>query len=138
MGQRGFTTATSDGRRFKAQSDVNPGAVIRNCSAPPSQQTGISNHRKLERQITRTSANARLPPAGVQSLPNNPRNTQFHNKDVCPVLKPGKKMFQVTANVGAAGDPKASMGSYSQAYGTICKSALQSLPILKSSQSQEQ
>ncbi|KAK2512501.1 Mapk15 [Columba guinea] len=119
-------------------SKVNSGAVIRNGSAPPSQQTGISNNRRPERQITRTSANARLPPAGVQNLPNNPRNTQLHNKDVCPVLKPSKKMFQITANMGAAGDPKASMGSYSQAYGTICKSALQSLPILKSSQSQEQ
>jgi len=47
-------------------------------------------------------------------------------------------MFQITANMGAAGDPKASMGSYSQAYGTICKSALQSLPISKSSQQHEQ
>lgn len=47
-------------------------------------------------------------------------------------------MFQITANVGAAGDPKASMGSYSQAYGTIYKSALQSLPISKSSQQHEQ
>ncbi|KAK2546193.1 Mapk15 [Columba livia] len=117
---------------------VNSGAVIRNGSAPPSQQIGISHNRRPERQITRTSANAWLPPAGVQNLPNNLRNTQFHNKDVCPVLKPSKKMFQITANMGAAGDPKASMGSYSQAYGTICKSALQSLPILKSSQSQEQ
>uniref|UniRef100_A0A8B9VSU7 mitogen-activated protein kinase n=1 Tax=Anas zonorhyncha TaxID=75864 RepID=A0A8B9VSU7_9AVES len=57
----------------------------------------------------------------------------FHSKDVRPLLKSSKKMFQVTANMGAAGDPKASMGSYSQAYGTICKSALQSLPISNSS-----
>uniref|UniRef100_A0A8D0KSE2 Mitogen-activated protein kinase 15 n=1 Tax=Strix occidentalis caurina TaxID=311401 RepID=A0A8D0KSE2_STROC len=65
-------------------------------------------------------------------------NTQFHSKDVRPLLKSSKKMFQITANMGAAGDPKASMGSYSQAYGTICKSALQSLPISKSSQQHEQ
>ncbi|XP_013926786.1 PREDICTED: mitogen-activated protein kinase 15 isoform X4 [Thamnophis sirtalis] len=44
-------------------------------------------------------------------------------------LKPCKKMFQVTANVGIAGDPKAHLGSYSQSYGTICKSALQNLPV---------
>ncbi|XP_064910926.1 mitogen-activated protein kinase 15 [Columba livia] len=130
-GARGVHTAKREGK-------VNSGAVIRNGSAPPSQQIGISHNRRPERQITRTSANAWLPPAGVQNLPNNLRNTQVHNKDVCPVLKPSKKMFQITANMGAAGDPKASMGSYSQAYGTICKSALQSLPILKSSQSQEQ
>ncbi|KAM6142110.1 mitogen-activated protein kinase 15 [Phoenicopterus ruber ruber] len=120
------------------QSNANSGAVIRNCSAPPSQQVRISNNRKLGRQITWANANARLPPASVQTLYNNPRNTQFHSKDVFPLLKSSKKMFQITANMGAAGDPKASMGSYSQAYGTICKSALQSLPISKASQQHEQ
>ncbi|XP_049680181.1 mitogen-activated protein kinase 15 isoform X1 [Accipiter gentilis] len=120
------------------QSNVNSGAVIRNCSAPPSQQTRISNNRRLGRQITWANANAQLPPTSIQSLYNNPRNNQFHSKDVHPLLKSSKKMFQITANVGAAGDPKASMGSYSQAYGTIYKSALQSLPISKSSQQHEQ
>ncbi|XP_010142973.1 PREDICTED: mitogen-activated protein kinase 15, partial [Buceros rhinoceros silvestris] len=108
------------------QSNANSGAVIRNCSALPSQQAKISNNRKLGRQITWAKANAQLPPTSVQ------------NKEVRPLLKSSKKMFQVTANMGAAGDPKASMGSYSQAYGTISKSALQSLPILKSSQQHEQ
>ncbi|XP_035753569.1 mitogen-activated protein kinase 15 [Egretta garzetta] len=73
-----------------------------------------------------------------QCVLKNPRNTQFPSKGIHPLLKSSKKMFQVTANTGAAGDPKASMGSYSQAYGTICKSALQSLPISKSSQQHEQ
>ncbi|XP_053103372.1 mitogen-activated protein kinase 15 isoform X3 [Hemicordylus capensis] len=60
----------------------------------------------------------------------NPRNSESpHNSEAPPMLKPSKKMFQVTANVGAAGDPKACLGSYSQSYGTICKSALQSLPV---------
>ncbi|XP_075271458.1 mitogen-activated protein kinase 15 isoform X1 [Opisthocomus hoazin] len=120
------------------QSNANSGVVIRNCSAPPSQQARISYSGKLGRQITWANANARLPPTSVQNLYNNPRNTQFHSKDVSPLLKSSKKMFQITANMGAAGDPKASMGSYSQAYGTICKSALQSLPISKSSQQHEQ
>ncbi|GAB0181136.1 mitogen-activated protein kinase 15 [Grus japonensis] len=117
--------------------NANSGAVIRNCSAPPSQQARISNDRKQGRQITWANANARLPPTSVQNLYNNPRNTQSHSKDVRPFLKSSKKMFQITANMGAAGDPKASMGSYSQAYGTICKSALQSLPISKSSPQHE-
>ncbi|KAM6283185.1 mitogen-activated protein kinase 15 [Porphyrio hochstetteri] len=116
------------------QSNANSGAVIRNCSAPLSQQARISNNGKLGRQITWANANARLPPASGQHLCNNPKNTQFPRKDVRPFLKSSKKMFQFTANMGVAGDPKASMGSYSQAYGTICKSALQSLPISKSSQ----
>ncbi|KFP95633.1 Mitogen-activated protein kinase 15, partial [Leptosomus discolor] len=94
--------------------------------------------RKLGRQITWANANAQLPPTSVQNLYSNPRNTHFHSKDVRPLLKSSKKMFQITANTGAAGDPKASMGSYSQAYGTIRKSALQSLPISKSSQQHEQ
>ncbi|NWX43320.1 MK15 kinase, partial [Steatornis caripensis] len=134
---------------FSSAGKANSGAVIRKCSAPPSQQARISNNRTLERQITLANANARLPPTSLQNLYNNadyrllsclffltqnPRNTQFHSKDVRPLLKSSKKMFQITANMGAAGDPKASMGSYSQAYGTICKSALQSLPIPKSSQ----
>uniref|UniRef100_A0A8C5J4F6 Mitogen-activated protein kinase 15 n=1 Tax=Junco hyemalis TaxID=40217 RepID=A0A8C5J4F6_JUNHY len=71
-------------------------------------------------------------------LYENPRNSQCPSKDVRPLLKPSKKMFQITANVGAAGDPRASMGSYSQAYGTISKSALQSLPIAKASKNPEQ
>ncbi|NXE70274.1 MK15 kinase, partial [Calcarius ornatus] len=131
---------------FPSAGNANPGAGIRNCSAPP-QQSRISNNEKLGRQIT--WPNTRLSPTSVQNLYNlinfswlffltqNPRNSQCPSKDVRPLLKPSKKMFQITANVGAAGDPRASMGSYSQAYGTISKSALQSLPIAKASKSPE-
>ncbi|NXQ40722.1 MK15 kinase, partial [Catharus fuscescens] len=127
---------------FPSAGNANPGAGIRNFSAPP-QQSRISNSEKLGRQIT--WLDTRLSPTNVQNLNNvfyfswlfflsqNPRNSQCHSKDVRPVLKPSKKMFQITANVEAAGDPRASMGSYSQAYGTISKSALQSLPIAKAS-----
>ncbi|KAJ7991508.1 hypothetical protein DPEC_G00284600 [Dallia pectoralis] len=38
-----------------------------------------------------------------------------------------KKVFQSNANVAAAGDPRAKMGSYSQAYGTINKTELDNL-----------
>ncbi|XP_010209573.1 PREDICTED: mitogen-activated protein kinase 15 [Tinamus guttatus] len=116
-----------------AQSNGNSGLVVRNHSAPPPQLERNSNNGKLGRQVAWAHANARLPPV-MQNIYHNPRNDQFHSKDVRPLLKSSKKMFQITANMGAAGDPKASMGSYSQAYGTICKSALQSLPISNSSQ----
>ncbi|NXL66045.1 MK15 kinase, partial [Chordeiles acutipennis] len=140
---------------FSSADNPNSGVMMRNRSVPPPQLARISNNRELGRQITRANANARLPPANVQNLYKvssnptkknilnfswtkiNPRITQLHSKDVRPLLKSSKKMFQITANMGAAGDPKASMGSYSQAYGTICKSALQSLPISKSSQQHE-
>ncbi|NWW17635.1 MK15 kinase, partial [Falcunculus frontatus] len=131
---------------FPSAGNANPGAGIRNCSAPP-QQSRISSNGKLGRQIT--WPNTQLSPTSVQNLYNvinspwlffltqNPRNSQCHSKDVRPLLKPSKKMFQITANVGAAGDPRASMGSYSQAYGTISKSALQNLPIAKASEKPE-
>ncbi|NXM82123.1 MK15 kinase, partial [Oenanthe oenanthe] len=127
-------------RVFPSAGNANPGAGIRNCSAPP-QQFRISNNEKLGRQITRPDT--RLSPTTVQNLYNvssltsSPYFSQCHNKDARPLLKPSKKMFQITANVEAAGDPRASMGSYSQAYGTISKSALQSLPIAKASKSPE-
>ncbi|KAM6458426.1 mitogen-activated protein kinase 15 isoform 4-T4 [Liasis olivaceus] len=63
----------------------------------------------------------------------NPRNPESHGREAHFCLKPCKKMFQATANVGVAGDPKAHLGSYSQSYGTICKSALQSLPVSSAS-----
>ncbi|XP_051467357.1 mitogen-activated protein kinase 15 isoform X2 [Apus apus] len=116
------------------QSDAHPGAVTRTCSAALHQQAGISNSRKVGTQLP--WGNPRVPPSDGQNLCSNPRNPHFPSKDVRPLLKSSKKMFQITANVGAAGDPRASMGSYSQAYGTICKSALQSLPIPRSSQHQ--
>ncbi|KAM6445679.1 mitogen-activated protein kinase 15 [Rhynochetos jubatus] len=118
--------------------NANSGAGVRNCSVPPSQQATVSNNRKLGRQITWADANARLPPVSVQNLYTNPGNTPFHSKDTHPFLKSSKKMFPVTANIRAAGDPKASLGSYSQAYGTICRSALQSLTLPKSCQQHEQ
>ncbi|NWS90825.1 MK15 kinase, partial [Toxostoma redivivum] len=129
---------------FPSAGNANPGAGIRNCSAPP-QQSRISSSEKAGRQIP--WADTRLSPTSVQNLYNvrsfasycgnlghsNCRNSQCHSRDVRPLPKPSKKMFQITANVGAAGDPRASMGSYSQAYGTISQSALQSLPIAKAS-----
>ncbi|XP_048796134.1 mitogen-activated protein kinase 15 isoform X2 [Lagopus muta] len=119
------------------QSNANSGAVIRNHSAPPPQQGRTAGNGKQRRQIMWANANTQLP-ASVQNLSCHPPNTQLHSKDVRPLQKCSKKMFPITANVGAAGDPKASMGSYSQAYGTICKSALQSLPISNSSQQHEE
>lgn len=62
----------------------------------------------------------------------NPRTPAPQTREVRSAQKFSRKMFQGAANVGAAGDPKASLQSYSQAYGTISKSALQSLQADKS------
>ncbi|KAJ6661537.1 hypothetical protein lerEdw1_014447 [Lerista edwardsae] len=70
---------------------------------------------------------ASSPSTAVAGL--NSKNAEAHGREAGPVARPGRKMFQVTANMGTAGDPKACLGSYSQAYGTICKSALQGLLV---------
>lgn len=53
-------------------------------------------------------------------------------RDAKPPPKFSKKVFQSNSNVSAAGDPRAKLGSYSQAYGTISKTELNNL--LKSCQ----
>ncbi|XP_034275973.1 mitogen-activated protein kinase 15 isoform X2 [Pantherophis guttatus] len=78
----------------------------------------------LNQHLTRKGA---LPSRAAAGL--NPQNPESRGREAHFFLKPCKKMFQVTANVGIAGDPKAHLGSYSQSYGTICKSALQNLPV---------
>ncbi|XP_053516975.1 mitogen-activated protein kinase 15 [Artibeus jamaicensis] len=44
--------------------------------------------------------------------------------------RPGRKMFGASASQGAQGAARAAFGGYSQAYGTICRSALGRLPLL--------
>ncbi|KAL7829657.1 hypothetical protein AOLI_G00305420 [Acnodon oligacanthus] len=53
-------------------------------------------------------------------------------RDAKPPPRFSKKVFQSHSNVSAAGDPRAKLGSYSQAYGTINKTELDHL--LKSCQ----
>ncbi|XP_056154669.1 mitogen-activated protein kinase 15 [Lampris incognitus] len=48
-------------------------------------------------------------------------------RDTHPPPRFSKKVFQSSSNVSAAGDPKAKLGSYSQAYGTINKTQLDNL-----------
>ncbi|KAF7211176.1 mitogen-activated protein kinase 15 isoform X2 [Nothobranchius furzeri] len=48
-------------------------------------------------------------------------------REAQPGARFSKKVFQNNSNVGAAGDPRAKLGSYSQAYGTINKTDLDNL-----------
>lgn len=48
-------------------------------------------------------------------------------REARPPTKFSKKVFQSNCNVAAAGDPRAKLGSYAQAYGTINKSDLDNL-----------
>ncbi|XP_053414453.1 mitogen-activated protein kinase 15 isoform X2 [Nycticebus coucang] len=47
-----------------------------------------------------------------------------------PDPRPGRKMFSSSASQGALGAARSMLGGYSQAYGTICHSALGRLPLL--------
>ncbi|XP_077124580.1 mitogen-activated protein kinase 15 [Ranitomeya variabilis] len=59
----------------------------------------------------------------------NLRTPLVQTREVRPAPKFSRKMFQAASNVSTSGDPKASLHSYTQAYGTISKSALQNLPL---------
>uniref|UniRef100_A0A673J708 Mitogen-activated protein kinase 15 n=1 Tax=Sinocyclocheilus rhinocerous TaxID=307959 RepID=A0A673J708_9TELE len=55
------------------------------------------------------------------------QRSNSHSRDAKPPPRFSKKIFQSNSNVSAAGDPRAKLGSYSQAYGTISKSGLDNL-----------
>nr|XP_011750818.1 mitogen-activated protein kinase 15 isoform X4 [Macaca nemestrina] len=48
-----------------------------------------------------------------------------------PEARPGRRMFSTSALQGAQGAARALLGGYSQAYGTVCHSALGHLPLLE-------
>ncbi|XP_064443833.1 mitogen-activated protein kinase 15 isoform X2 [Mirounga angustirostris] len=50
--------------------------------------------------------------------------------DARPEPRPGRRMFSASASQGAQGAARAALGGYSQAYGTVCHSALDRLPLL--------
>ncbi|XP_070702260.1 mitogen-activated protein kinase 15 [Pempheris klunzingeri] len=56
---------------------------------------------------------------------NQRSNSQV--RETRPLPRFSKKVFQSNCNVSAAGDPRAKLGSYSQAYGTINKTDLDNL-----------
>ncbi|EDL29511.1 mitogen-activated protein kinase 15, partial [Mus musculus] len=47
-----------------------------------------------------------------------------------PEPRPGRRMFGISVSQGAQGAARAALGGYSQAYGTVCRSALGRLPLL--------
>ncbi|KAK7138566.1 hypothetical protein R3I93_015869 [Phoxinus phoxinus] len=55
------------------------------------------------------------------------QRSNSHSRDAKLPPRFSKKVFQSNSNVSAAGDPRAKLGSYSQAYGTISKTGLDHL-----------
>ncbi|XP_032323748.1 mitogen-activated protein kinase 15 isoform X3 [Camelus ferus] len=65
-----------------------------------------------------------LSAAGAILVPHRPP------REARPEPRPGRRMFSVSASQGAQGAARAALGGYSQAYGTVCQSALGCLPLL--------
>uniref|UniRef100_A0A8C6XL36 Mitogen-activated protein kinase 15 n=1 Tax=Naja naja TaxID=35670 RepID=A0A8C6XL36_NAJNA len=111
--------------------DVPKGPGMASQAASPLKSLSLLSQAQeaaVNQHLTRKGAIPSRVAAGL-----NPQNPESRGRETHFFLKPCKKMFQVTANVGIAGDPKAHLGSYSQSYGTICKSALQNLPVSSAS-----
>ncbi|KAM4725972.1 mitogen-activated protein kinase 15 isoform 2-T2 [Anableps anableps] len=62
----------------------------------------------------------------ISSARLNPRSGS-QAREARPATRFSKKVFQNNCNVAAAGDPRAKLGSYTQAYGTINKTELDNL-----------
>ncbi|XP_041105181.1 mitogen-activated protein kinase 15-like isoform X2 [Polyodon spathula] len=92
----------------------------------PPHQHSTSASRKIAHQVSHENMGAQ-PPAAESSTGACNQRSHSQTREARPAPKFSKKMFQSTSNVGAAGDPRAKLGSYSQAYGTISKTGLQNL-----------
>lgn len=76
----------------------------------------------------------RVPAAGPATRPSRPLTRTSDCVQVPlprpPQPRPGRRMFSASASQGAQGAARAALGGYSQAYGTVCCSALGRLPLL--------
>uniref|UniRef100_A0A8C4HJD4 Mitogen-activated protein kinase 15 n=1 Tax=Dicentrarchus labrax TaxID=13489 RepID=A0A8C4HJD4_DICLA len=94
----------------------------------------VTHNRSFSLTINQTQNNPLVrkdePPLPSGLYVTSARLNQRSNSQVCEARPPprfSKKVFQSNCNVAAAGDPRAKLGSYSQAYGTINKTDLDNL-----------
>ncbi|XP_039976782.1 mitogen-activated protein kinase 15 isoform X2 [Xiphias gladius] len=100
----------------------------RGCSAP------VAHNRSFSLTLNQTQNNPLVrkdePSLSSGLHVQSARLNQRSNPPVREARPPphfSKKVFQSNCNVAAAGDPRAKLGSYSQAYGTINKTELDNL-----------
>lgn len=90
------------------------------------------------RRVSRRVSRAPAPPSSLQcvSYPLKPCSTPLlpeqdpRLRAEAPEPRPGRRMFGTSVSQGAQGAARAALGGYSQAYGTVCLSALGRLPLL--------
>ncbi|XP_057683767.1 mitogen-activated protein kinase 15 [Corythoichthys intestinalis] len=100
--------------------------IQRGRSAPPHPKRAFS----LSLNQTQNNPLVRKPhsPPGLSvATANQEQCSSSQARDARPAPRFSKKVFQNNCNVSAAGDPRAKLGSYCQAYGTISKSQLDDL-----------
>ncbi|TRZ01702.1 hypothetical protein DNTS_003588 [Danionella cerebrum] len=107
---------------------VLPGVEPRGRSAPVarSHSFSLTLAQPQNSPLIRKDEHSLSPGPSVTSAHLNQRpNSQ--SRDARPAPRFSKKVFQSQSNVSTTGDPRAKLGSYSQAYGTISKTGLDSL-----------
>uniref|UniRef100_A0A3Q0RUQ4 Mitogen-activated protein kinase 15 n=1 Tax=Amphilophus citrinellus TaxID=61819 RepID=A0A3Q0RUQ4_AMPCI len=102
--------------------------------AGPGRSAPVAHNRSFSLTLNQTQNNPLvrkdepLLPSGLyitSARLNQRSNSQV--REAQPPPRFSKKVFQSNCNVAAAGDPRAKLGSYSQAYGTISKTGLDNL-----------
>ncbi|KAM9838325.1 mitogen-activated protein kinase 15 [Aulostomus maculatus] len=94
----------------------------------------VAHNRSFSSTLTQTQANplvrkneSTLPSGLIVTSAHLNQRSPSNVREGRPPHRFSKKVFQTNSNVAAAGDPRAKLGSYSQAYGTINKSELDNL-----------
>nr|XP_042120923.1 mitogen-activated protein kinase 15 isoform X4 [Peromyscus maniculatus bairdii] len=112
-----------------------PGAT----AEPPSAPSGVKTNLRvvapsLTSQAAAQAANQALirsdPARGGGPRAAGARRVPSRLPREAPEPRPGRRMFGTSASQGAQGAARAALGGYSQAYGTVCRSALGRLPLL--------
>uniref|UniRef100_S4RYP7 Mitogen-activated protein kinase 15 n=1 Tax=Petromyzon marinus TaxID=7757 RepID=S4RYP7_PETMA len=99
-------------------------------SAPACREKSLAQQHRANagnRMLMREEARELDLGMSVSGAPLNQRGQSASRDTRAAGTRFSRKVFEGAKNVGAAGDPKAAMGSYSQSYGTINQSSLQSL-----------
>ncbi|XP_039701953.1 mitogen-activated protein kinase 15 isoform X4 [Pteropus medius] len=119
--------------RGSAREGRSPGAAAESPSAPPwvEPREGVAAAPSLTSQAAAQVAIRAL----IRSDPAPGRGVRAAGARQAPLLRspqprPGRRMFGASASQGAQGAARAALGGYSQAYGTVCCSALGRPPLL--------
>ncbi|XP_032391854.1 mitogen-activated protein kinase 15 isoform X1 [Etheostoma spectabile] len=121
----GATTSPTEG----ANTDATMDQILRRGRSAPvahNRSFSLSLNQTQNNPLVRQDEPSLSSGLHVTSARLNQRSTS-QVREALPPTRFSKKVFQSNCNVAAAGDPRAKLGSYSQAYGTINKTELDNL-----------